>query len=155
MTISPTELYFLLKLDAIRILILVFAIAMAITGVIALMGLFVDDVNMKKRWPALFLSFAAAFFLAYVAIPSTKEMLAINIIPKVVNSEFVQHDVPEEAKEVYAALKQWLIEQATDVTGSEFDEEQVRTMKGYQLRKLIEETIRKEFKAQRNKDSNI
>ena len=150
MMISPTELYFLLKLDAVRTFTLVVAIALVVFAVVSTMSNWFDDLpSIRRRWPLSAFIISAIFFFTYVATPSTKQMLEINIIPKVVNSEFVQEDVPKEAREVYAALKKWLMEQATETTGTEFDEKSVSYMKGYQLRKLIEESIRKEFEAQK------
>lgn len=41
-------------------------------------------------------------------LPSTKQMVAIMVIPKIVNSKLLQTDAPKEAKEVYSLFKSWL-----------------------------------------------
>lgn len=44
--------------------------------------------------------------------PTTNQMAAIIFAPKVVNSDFVQEDLPKEGKEVYQLFKQWLQKEA-------------------------------------------
>lgn len=51
--------------------------------------------------------------LAVTFVPSTKEMIAIHIIPKVANSDFIQNDLPKEAKEMYGVAKSYLKEKLT------------------------------------------
>lgn len=41
-------------------------------------------------------------------IPSTKEMATIYVIPKIVNSEFVNETLPQEMGEIYNLAKDWM-----------------------------------------------
>jgi hypothetical protein len=43
-------------------------------------------------------------------LPSTKEMAAIYVIPKVANSQFVNETFPNELKEIYGMSKDWMKE---------------------------------------------
>lgn len=43
-----------------------------------------------------------------VFLPTTKEMVVIKVLPKIVNSDFTQKDLPAEAKELYVLAKQAL-----------------------------------------------
>jgi hypothetical protein len=45
-----------------------------------------------------------------VFIPSTKEMAMIQITPVIVNSDFIQEDLPREAKELYGLAKSYFQE---------------------------------------------
>jgi len=49
------------------------------------------------------------FLLLGWLVPSSKELAAFIIIPKVVNSDLVQEDIPGEIKELYGLTKDWLI----------------------------------------------
>jgi TRAP-type C4-dicarboxylate transport system permease large subunit len=41
-------------------------------------------------------------------VPTTKEMAAIYVIPKVANSQFVNETFPNELKEIYGMSKDWM-----------------------------------------------
>lgn len=41
--------------------------------------------------------------------PTSKEAAVIYVVPKVLNSEFVQKDIPAEARELYKMSKEWLM----------------------------------------------
>ena len=60
---------------------------------------------------------AAVLFLVgcgiLLFVPSTKEMVAIKLIPKIVNSEFTQKELPEEAKELCTLAKRLLADKVT------------------------------------------
>lgn len=68
----------------------------------------------KKRALLVF-SLALMVFLCglgtLIFVPSTKEMVAIKLIPMVSNSEFVKKELPEEYKELYKLAKHLLVEQ--------------------------------------------
>ena len=51
---------------------------------------------------------------AFVLMPNTKQMATIIVAPKLINSNFVQEDLPKEAKELYSMAKSYLKEQITE-----------------------------------------
>lgn len=60
--------------------------------------------NMFKRLIVLPLIF---LILGHM-IPTTKEMAAIYVIPKIANSEFVNETLPAEMAEIYSLAKDWM-----------------------------------------------
>ena len=48
--------------------------------------------------------------IVQIFVPTTKEMAMIKITPAIVNSDFVQEDLPKETKELYSMAKQYLQE---------------------------------------------
>lgn len=55
----------------------------------------------------IFLIFSATNTL----LPTTKQMAAIKILPAIVNSEFMQKELPAEAKELYILAKEYIKDQ--------------------------------------------
>lgn len=55
--------------------------------------------------------FAVVFIVLHAATPTTKEMAFIYVIPKIVNSEMVQKEIPKEVKELYPIAKDFLKQQ--------------------------------------------
>ncbi len=120
--ITSTELYFLLMLDSIDKFLTSGAIACGI-GLAA--GTFMcliawDDSGFRDcrdRVIKVLKRLAIAlplFVLSAIAVPDTKEMAAILFIPRVLNSEFVQEDIPEEAREMYDLTKEWIRTQVSE-----------------------------------------
>lgn len=115
MEISHTGFYFLLMLDNIHKLF-------AGLVLFSIFGIFIslmcwgmplsEDMEKSSNITKKCLRWAIATFvisvLGAVFIPDTKQMAAIIVVPKLVNSDFVQKDLPEETKEVYGLFKQWL-----------------------------------------------
>lgn len=120
MTISPLELYLLLKLDSLIKVLPYVGIPFYILSFIFLLS-FLREVYKKggaenrrirsdlMKSVGLF-ALAGFFWFAANLLPSTKEALVIVVVPKVVNSDFVQQDIPEETKAVYRYLKDYLLE---------------------------------------------
>lgn len=49
---------------------------------------------------------ACSFITSF--LPTTKEMAAIYVIPKVANSQFVNETFPNELKDIYGMSKEWM-----------------------------------------------
>ena len=134
--ISGWTVYLVLKLDAIRGMFLIGTIT---SGVIAaLLTVMLVSYRITKDPPEdrdcrivtyLFRSIlkTASVFLLFlvltVLIPTTRQFALIYIIPKVVNSDFVQKDIPAESRELYELgkdiLKQTIKEWRNESRGQE------------------------------------
>ena len=118
MQITPEEIYWLTRLDYFRYaaggglvitVILFFAI---------LVGMEQDDDRYSQRchWPILILwgivNFMAmlACIAALVFVPTTKQMAMIKVGPAIVNSDFMQKDLPDDAKQIYELGKKAVVE---------------------------------------------
>lgn len=115
MNITGWDIYWITRLDELDMFFTVPAIVACLAGI---MGLFVSfvaneqhEVILKKTGkkvakialPLGFFCWAMCVFL-----PSTKEMAAIIVIPKLANSKLVNETIPEEAKELYDLAKGWM-----------------------------------------------
>lgn len=130
--ITPTCMYFIVKLDSIvsclsnvSIWFSVFSVILFICiGIFCLLKSDAEKYEAKKQaveidWCNDKISRAyrllKIFFVSVIVIqvitsfiPTTKEMAAIYIIPKVANSEFVNETFPNELKEIYGMSKDWM-----------------------------------------------
>ena len=115
---SGFEMYLLMKLDTIRCIVVVPSSIILFAAVFAGIScyLFIDEKG-KQDYTKVghrLMALAAVCFIFMSAgrmIPTTKEAAVLFVAPKIVNSEFVQEDLPEEAKELYGLAKQYLKEQ--------------------------------------------
>lgn len=123
MEISGWTLYWITRLDFVGGFCVASAIAFAlciiafvVPGLIHRYDPFFEDdksgfgerlLNHARR---LILPLVIAVLLAGL-IPSTKEMAAFIVIPKIANSEFVTKDAPEEIREIYSLAKDYLKQQ--------------------------------------------
>ena len=134
--ISGWQVYMILKLDAIRGMFLTGTI---ISGVIAVLltvmlvsyRITEDPPDDRDRRIVTYLfrnilkaaSMFLLFFMLTVLIPTTRQFALIYIIPKVVNSDFVQKDIPAESRELYELgkdmLKQTIKEWRNESRGQE------------------------------------
>ena len=134
--ISGWQVYMILKLDAIRGMFLTGTI---ISGVIAVLltvmlvsyRITEDPPDDRDRRIVTYLfrnilkaaSVFLLFFMLTVLIPTTRQFALIYIIPKVVNSDFIQKDIPEESRELYELgndiLKQTIKEWRNESRGQE------------------------------------
>jgi ABC-type dipeptide/oligopeptide/nickel transport system permease component len=66
--------------------------------------------KISRCYKCLKIFFILAIFIEILHsfIPTTKEMAAIYIIPKVANSQFVNETFPNELKEIYGMSKDWM-----------------------------------------------
>jgi len=107
--ISSFDLYMLLKLDHIRTACEILSILAGLTWIACFFIALTEDM-LTQLGTQLKLG-AVAFFLLLsgaVLIPTTKQAAIIWGVPKILDSELVKEDLPEEAKEVYGLAKQWL-----------------------------------------------
>ena len=91
--ITSWDIYWITRLDGI---IVGFEVGCFVSFLIILLGLvgyiilISEKVFLFKRQLFLLLIIPALLFIAQIFIPSTKEMAAIIILPKIANSEIVQ-----------------------------------------------------------------
>jgi hypothetical protein len=119
MMIDSTSLYFLIKLDAIHEFLAAVTIlsGLSLFGILVSMPIIFDKygpINVYK-YPKLFkrlficnIITAVLSGLLLTFTPTTKEAAIIWGVPKVLNSEFVQEELPKETKELYGLAKMWL-----------------------------------------------
>lgn len=121
--ITENMVYWATRLDYFHNISLVFAIASGVVLFIAAMltlSCFADHCERPfdetrqesvykniKIFILLFL-ISVALFSVWAFVPTTKEYAAIKIIPAIANSEFVQNDLPNEAKELYVLAKEYI-----------------------------------------------
>ena len=122
MTITPTMLYWILMLDNIRLhappVFGIFAF-LTICGIAGHIGYCISNKKKKSNTLITILSFVASLFIIIsistgILLPNTKQMATILVAPKLINSSFVQEDLPKEAKELYGMAKSYLKEQITE-----------------------------------------
>lgn len=109
---SAWDIYWLTRLDAIQITLVVLAIVSSIVGLVTAL-----IITMEEIWDGygrkLFIWCSVIFgisILILTIIPSSKEMAAIYLIPKIVNDEKVAQ-VPDKALQILnGKLDEWLDE---------------------------------------------
>lgn len=118
--ISGWMVYLILKLDAIRGVFLTGTIASGVLFAVLLVVLiscYISEADLegyesKSASLRKALVKAASVFLLFlitaVFIPTTRQFALIYIIPKIVNSDFVQKDIPAESRELYELGKDML-----------------------------------------------
>lgn len=108
--ITSWELYWITRLDGI----LNASIGVAVLGfVVALFSslvLFIEEKEKARPW--IKRGFITGFLFGAIAvlIPSSKEMAAILVLPKIANSQLIQQKIPQEAAELYTMAKEWMKE---------------------------------------------
>ena len=130
MNITPVEIYWMTRLDEFLFLfgivvfvLIILAIANVIGGFIAMDNAFdnrylsygnrdeapKDEARMRRRFSRAAKIGVAACLLGLVAsfVPSTKQMAAIIVIPKLANSEVVA-EMGDAAKEMVALARDWM-----------------------------------------------
>lgn len=136
MTISPFELYMILKLDDIRDLFTILAIPLWPFCILSAIGFIIwliiwlivsiperdnDDVQTLGRVikKTVLVSFGALFVIVLLqaVIPTTRQMAAILVIPAIANSEFVQKDLPADLREIYTLAKEGMVKALADEKG--------------------------------------
>lgn len=133
--ISGWTVYLILKLDSIRGVFLTGTVASGVLFAVLLVILTSYDisadpddydskVSASLRKALVKAASAALLFLTLtVLIPTTRQFALIYIIPKVVNSDFVQKDIPAESRELYELgkdiLKQTIKEWRNESRGQE------------------------------------
>lgn len=121
MTITSWELYWILKLDSIHTMFFVVAISSFISALIFCfywINNTLNEINENDKKVSMILSrftiilMLIMFISAICAIfiPTTAQMTAIKVLPVIVNSEFVQQEVPNEIGELYMMAKEYMKE---------------------------------------------
>ena len=119
MNITSWELYWILQLDQVRsvfgVICFFSSLAFAILWLILLFTSDLDDYkmdagmkrNLKKT--CVCTGVISAFsILLLVFMPTTRQLLAVKVMPIITNTDFVQKELPEEDRELYGLLKQYL-----------------------------------------------
>lgn len=86
--ITTTQMYWLVTMDGIVCVSVLIAVALGVAAFLALAMTFDDDF---PKWipPAVALA-AVTFALVAAFVPTTRQMAAILVVPKIANSEKVQ-----------------------------------------------------------------
>jgi len=113
MEISTFWLYVIMKLDAVGKLLVMFGvIGVIVFGICAISAFMAIDKNLDTFLAPILLSiatFTCIFMIVFsILLPSTKEAAILIIAPKVLNSDFVNKDLPAESKELYDLAKKYL-----------------------------------------------
>lgn len=123
--ITTTMMYFIIKLDSIiNFFDIIFNVSIGFIAVciipigISVMAIEGEgneaDAEMiafrRKGWSACKKFIATLIACSFITsfIPTTKEMAAIYVIPKVANSQFVNETFPNELKDIYMTSKDWM-----------------------------------------------
>ena len=114
--ISKMDVYWITRLDYIHNLGVLFILVSILF--LLFFNLIIVANKLKYRTIQYFLiTIASVTLLLGIAtvtfVPSTKEMIVIHVVPKIANSDFVQNDLPKEAKEMYGVAKSYLKEKLT------------------------------------------
>lgn len=123
--ITTAQMYWLTRLDSVHSLLsgilVVTCIALGILSVIAGIATFVSDTEEDRRKAAfarrIWLSAALISLTAgiiQVFTPTTKEMAAIIVVPKIANSQLVTEKIPQELSELYTLAKQYMVATLTE-----------------------------------------
>lgn len=107
--ITEADIYWVTRLDYLQAFMGIAMFLLGIGGIIGFVHLFTDKgLSPKEAWRKVRIPLLLSAFLvvALVLTPTTKEMCAIKLIPKVVNSEGVQ-EIPEK---LVGLSNEWLEE---------------------------------------------
>lgn len=128
MIITPSEVYWITRLDTINetleiasvfsmIFVAIFTLAIFLAIVLMTMS---HDIPSEYEEMVKFMKFSIKgliissliglpIIISKILLPTTAEMVAIKLIPAINNSEFVQEQLPKEAGELYEILKKSLL----------------------------------------------
>lgn len=117
--ISELSLYLITRCDPVGKTLLTLAIISGVLLVVMLIGNIIafccqEDQECAKCLPNIrkARNYVAILFLVCclgnAMTPTTKEMAFIVVVPKIVNSDFVQKDIPEEVRAIYTYAKDYL-----------------------------------------------
>lgn len=118
--ITPFSIYLIMRLDSIKSTLTGMSALFSFIGFIALVAFLVSldsesetCLKVRKICSRIVLTAISIVIFCIVShafVPSTKEAAAIVLVPKIVNSEFVQETLPKESKELYFMAKEYLKE---------------------------------------------
>ena len=117
MTITGSEVYWMTRLDAISVF---FGITSTVLGIAILAMTFIfafalnengwkDDFvkSLLKIMKMTSIPFLICLIIV-IFVPNTKEMIMIKGLPPLINSDYVQNELPSDAKEVKDITIKWL-----------------------------------------------
>lgn len=118
MNITSWELYWIFQLDQIRDVFVVIcffsALLFAVLCVILLVSSdFYTDNDMRRNLKKMFVctSIVLTFsMLLVVFMPTTRQLMAIKVMPVLMNTESAQKELTPESAELYDLVKQYLRE---------------------------------------------
>lgn len=128
MTITPELIYGITRLDAAHSVLTAITALAVLVGLLCLLGVVVctierltsgDDAynigvfKLAARWLLISSLVLVCVVTAKVCLPTTNEMAMIYVVPKIVNANFVQEDLPKDAREIYDLAKQAVVKQLT------------------------------------------
>lgn len=117
MSITPWELYWILKLDDVRNMLFLISFISFIIAFAVGCAWFAEAVNLSPRKEVartvrrIIITLVISMSLSLLAasfIPTTMQMAVIKVAPMIVDTECVQKELPAEARELYGLLKQYL-----------------------------------------------
>lgn len=88
--ITPTQMYWLVTLDGIKGLMVALCAVSAIAIIAAIICWVENDSNKAQRFAVASVAVLLIALMGAAFIPSTKQMAAILVVPRIVNSEKVQ-----------------------------------------------------------------
>lgn len=118
--ITGVQMYWLTRLDGIHDLLcgimVASCVAWGILSVIAGVATFVSDTKEERQKAAfarrVWLGAALIALLSgliHVFTPTTKELAAIIVVPRIANSQLVTEKIPQELSELYTLAKQYMV----------------------------------------------
>ena len=126
---SEFALYMLTRCDSVNniltILMVMFIVVCVVSSIFVLVCIgnhmdhindgktefWIDNMKKSKKLRNISLFFAVLFMILQAATPTTKEMAFIYVVPKIVNSDAVQKEIPKEVRELYIMAKDFLKQQ--------------------------------------------
>ena len=113
--INEWDIYWITRLDSFQTLFTVGIVISSLAFAISVIGHLLsheyprndEAISFTKKAMKITLPLVFVFAFARPFIPSTKEGVAIKVIPAITNSEFVQKELPE----LYQIAKDWLKEE--------------------------------------------
>ncbi len=125
---SAWDMYWLLRLDGIRTVLEPFCVAGVVIAIVLLIIYVFARVTYKMqqdeealkcskalRFPTICVNTVASLLvILYVALPTTKQMAAIIVVPKIVNNEQVQ-EIPENLIEL---CNEWTKDKIKEIKGT-------------------------------------
>jgi len=111
--ITSWQIYWITRLDSLNVALAIIWIALAIASVAMIIGAFVYSLDDElEQYPVGVMKkitiTTVAVLLLSIFIPSTKEVAAIYLIPKIANNEQVQKLPENFVKLLNVKMEQWM-----------------------------------------------
>lgn len=132
MEITPSLIYWVGVVNSVKWIAsniaMVSAVGAVLLAIITFTGIMFDEFDTDKAKKVfrtlrglcvLSASVAVVFSVGEVFIPNQKTLAAMLIIPPIVNSEFVQEELPSELRELYGLAKEYVKDSVATSKGGE------------------------------------